>query len=85
MIDHRDAKQLSESQQSNTRNSCRVERENDADEDPELSPEPPTVVVPDLLAGEEDFEAVRQQLGPPVNQLPMPSFRTSPISEFNPT
>ena len=46
---------------------------------------PETVVALNLLAGEEELEAVRQRLGPSVNQLSMPSFRRTPISEFNRT
>ena len=46
--------------------------DSDADEDLDLPSGPPeTVVVPDLLAGEEELEAVRQRLGPSVNQLSM--------------
>jgi hypothetical protein len=63
---------------------------NDADEDPSLPPEPPeTVTIPDLHVNEEELEAsIRHPLEPPenrLNQLSMPSFRSTPLSEFNRT
>ena len=50
----------------------------DADDDPE----PDTAAVPDLMADDTEMNAIREQVLPQ-NQLTLPSFRSTPISEFN--
>jgi hypothetical protein len=55
----------------------------DCDDADDIDDIPETVAVPNTLAQEDGITAIRQQIMPQKPHLTLPSFRQTPLSEFN--
>jgi hypothetical protein len=63
--------------------SCNANGEDTEQEADEEEVPPESAAVPDLLAHDTEIEEIRQQIQPLCTYLSLPSFRRTPISEFN--